>query len=61
MGQPQRVAGGEGSEESVMEPTWHPDGSLYFVSDHAEGWWNIFKVRAWCGCFCLVVRLSSSH
>ena len=38
------VAGGAGSEESVLEPTWHPDGSLYFVSDRDQGWWGIFKV-----------------
>ena len=45
-----QVAGGEG--ESVVLPQWGPDGSLYFVSDAPDGWWNLFvrgpedKVRA---------------
>lgn len=36
------VAGGDG--ESVAEPSWSPDGTLYFVSDRT-GWWNLYRVR----------------
>lgn len=32
-----------GLDESVMQPQWGPDGSLYFISDAPSGWWNIFK------------------
>ncbi|MGQ0576802.1 MAG: S9 family peptidase [Pseudonocardia sp.] len=34
------VAGGAG--ESVSEPTWRPDGSLWFLSDRS-GWWNLYR------------------
>lgn len=34
----QCVAGGNG--ESVTQPEWGPDGTLYFVSDKS-GWWNL--------------------
>lgn len=34
----QHVAGGNG--ESVTQPEWGPDGTLYFVSDR-NGWWNL--------------------
>jgi dipeptidyl aminopeptidase/acylaminoacyl peptidase len=34
------VAGGP--DESVVEPTWGPDGALYFVSDRS-GWWNLYR------------------
>jgi dipeptidyl aminopeptidase/acylaminoacyl peptidase len=34
------VAGGP--EESVLEPTWSPDGILHFVSDR-NGWWNLHQ------------------
>lgn len=37
-----RVAGG--SEESIFQPQWSPDGLLYFVSDRT-GWWNIYRQR----------------
>src|SRR5262249_34834390 len=37
-----RVAGGE--DESVFQPGWSPDGTLYFVSDRS-GWWNLYRVR----------------
>jgi dipeptidyl aminopeptidase/acylaminoacyl peptidase len=36
----QRVAGG--LEESVFQPEWSPEGSLYFVSDRT-GWWNLYR------------------
>jgi len=38
----QRVAGG--SDESVVQPEWSPDGVLYFVSDRS-GWWNLHRWR----------------
>jgi dipeptidyl aminopeptidase/acylaminoacyl peptidase len=38
----QTVAGGPG--ESVLEPQWDTDGSLYFLSDRS-GWWNLYR---WC-------------
>jgi dipeptidyl aminopeptidase/acylaminoacyl peptidase len=37
-----RVAGG--SEESVFQPQWSPEGVLYFVSDRDTGWWNLYRV-----------------
>lgn len=35
----QQVAGGKG--ESVLQPEWGPDNTLYFVSDANNGWWNL--------------------
>ena len=40
LGQAERVAGG--MEESIFQPTWSPDGILYFVSDRS-GWWNLYR------------------
>jgi len=37
-----RVAGG--INESIFQPEWSPDGTLYFVSDRT-GWWNIYRWR----------------
>ena len=34
------VAGGPG--ESVLEPSWTADGSLWFLSDRT-GWWNLYR------------------
>ena len=34
------VAGDAG--ESIGEPQWSPDGTLYFVSDRT-GWWNLYR------------------
>jgi dipeptidyl aminopeptidase/acylaminoacyl peptidase len=34
------VAGGPG--ESVMEPSWTAEGSLWFLSDRT-GWWNLYR------------------
>ncbi|MCK4940941.1 S9 family peptidase [candidate division WOR-3 bacterium] len=28
--------------ESIFQPEWSPDGSLYFVSDK-NGWWNLYR------------------
>lgn len=41
LGQASRVAGGP--RESIFQPQWSPDGSLYFVSDRT-GWWNIYRI-----------------
>ncbi|MBC8376478.1 MAG: S9 family peptidase [FCB group bacterium] len=35
----QDIAGGK--HESIFQPLWDPDGSIYFVSDR-NGWWNIY-------------------
>lgn len=35
-----RIAGGEG--ESIFQPQWSPDGTLYFVSDRSN-WWNLHR------------------
>ncbi|HEU5424717.1 MAG TPA: S9 family peptidase, partial [Nitrolancea sp.] len=37
-----QVAGGSG--ESIFQPEWAPDGTLYFVSDRT-GWWNLYRER----------------
>jgi dipeptidyl aminopeptidase/acylaminoacyl peptidase len=34
-----QVAGHE--DESIVQPTWAPDGRLYFASDRT-GWWNLY-------------------
>lgn len=31
--------------ESIFQPEWSPDGTLYFVSDQS-GWWNLYRWRA---------------
>lgn len=36
------IAGG--TEESVVEPRWSPDGTLYFSSDRS-GYWNFYGVK----------------
>jgi dipeptidyl aminopeptidase/acylaminoacyl peptidase len=36
----ERVAGG--SDESIFQPEWSPEGMLYFVSDRS-GWWNLHR------------------
>ena len=41
LGGPALVAGGPG--ESVFQPEWSPDGTLYFVSDRT-GWYNIYRL-----------------
>jgi len=42
LGHIQKVAGG--SDESIFQPEWSPDSTLYFVSDRT-GWWNIYCWR----------------
>lgn len=34
------IAGGEA--ESIFQPQWSPDGTLYFISDRT-GWWNLYR------------------
>ncbi|MBD2484462.1 S9 family peptidase [Planktothrix sp. FACHB-1365] len=34
------IAGG--TEESIFQPQWSPDGVLYFVSDRSN-WWNLYR------------------
>jgi dipeptidyl aminopeptidase/acylaminoacyl peptidase len=38
-----RVAGS--ATESIFQPEWGPDGSIYFISDHT-GWWNLYAEKA---------------
>jgi len=33
-----------GSRESVLEPRWDSDGTLYFVSDRSN-WWNLYRYK----------------
>lgn len=42
MGNRKRIAGG--TEESIFQPAWSPDGVLYFVSDRTD-WWNLYRFR----------------
>ena len=42
LSEPRKIAGEEG--ESVFQPEWSPDGTLYFVSDRT-GWWNLYRRR----------------
>ncbi len=39
------VAGGPGAAESVMAPTFAPDGTLHLLSDRT-GWWNLYRLDA---------------
>ena len=32
-----------GSDESIAQPEWSPDGVLHFVSDRS-GWWNLYRL-----------------
>ncbi|MGE5217269.1 MAG: prolyl oligopeptidase family serine peptidase [Chloroflexota bacterium] len=36
----EKIAGG--SDESIFQPEWSPDGILHFVSD-LTGWWNLYR------------------
>ncbi len=38
------VTGGRG--ESIFQPTWSPDGTLHFVSEQGNGWWNLYRWRS---------------
>lgn len=39
---PARIVAG-GPAESIFQPEWSPDGTLYFVSDRS-GWWNLYRL-----------------
>ncbi len=41
LGHPRKIAGG--TDESIFQPSWSPDGTLYFVSDRTN-WWNLYSV-----------------
>jgi dipeptidyl aminopeptidase/acylaminoacyl peptidase len=41
-GRPDAGPGGTGAGESVTEPRWATDGSLWFVSDRSD-WWNLYR------------------
>jgi dipeptidyl aminopeptidase/acylaminoacyl peptidase len=48
LGRKRLVAGGDA--ESIFQPEWSPDGTLYFVSDRGQvsldgRWWNLFRLR----------------
>jgi dipeptidyl aminopeptidase/acylaminoacyl peptidase len=40
LGSPILIAGC--ANESIFQPEWSPDGTLYFVSDRS-GWWNLYQ------------------
>lgn len=42
LSQVRAIAGGP--RESVVEPRWDTDGTLYFISDRS-GWWNLYRFR----------------
>jgi dipeptidyl aminopeptidase/acylaminoacyl peptidase len=42
VGHMEKVAGG--LNESIFQPQWSPDGTLYFISDKT-GWWNLYRWR----------------
>ena len=44
-----RVVAG-GADESIVQPEWAPDGSLYFCSDRND-WWNLYRVSLEDGTF----------
>jgi dipeptidyl aminopeptidase/acylaminoacyl peptidase len=42
MTETRRIAGG--SDESICQPSWSPNGALHFVSDRT-GWWNLYRSK----------------
>lgn len=40
IGRSEKIAGGV--SESIFQPEWSPDGTLYFVSDRTD-WWNLYR------------------
>jgi dipeptidyl aminopeptidase/acylaminoacyl peptidase len=44
-GRANEAGAGGGNGESVFQPRWAPDGSLWFVSDRT-GWWNLYRLTA---------------
>ncbi|MDJ1185645.1 S9 family peptidase [Roseofilum casamattae] len=43
LGEASLVAGGV--TESIFQPEWSPDGTLYFVSDRSN-WWNLYRYNS---------------
>jgi len=41
-GRPHAGPGGTGDGESVVQPRWAADGTLWFASDRT-GWWNLYR------------------
>jgi dipeptidyl aminopeptidase/acylaminoacyl peptidase len=40
IGNPMHIAGGK--DESICQPLYSPDGTLYFISERT-GWWNLYR------------------
>lgn len=40
---PTKIAGSR--DESIFQPEWSPNGTLYFISDRS-GWWNLYRVKS---------------
>jgi dipeptidyl aminopeptidase/acylaminoacyl peptidase len=38
----ERLVAGRLDGESIVQPSWSPDGDLHFVSDRT-GWWNLYR------------------
>jgi dipeptidyl aminopeptidase/acylaminoacyl peptidase len=49
-----QIAGG--LTESIFQPAWSPDGTLYFTSDRS-GWWNLY--RQWNGAIEAVTSMAA--
>jgi acetyl esterase/lipase len=32
-----------GVQESILQPQWAEDGTLFFLSDRSDGWWNLHR------------------
>lgn len=41
LGKREFIAGGK--SESIFQPEWSPDGTLYFISDRSN-WWNLYRI-----------------
>ncbi|MFQ5603134.1 MAG: S9 family peptidase [bacterium] len=41
--QVRKIAGGQ--NESIFQPQWSPEGTLYFISDRSN-WWNLYRFQA---------------
>ncbi|MGI9451215.1 MAG: S9 family peptidase, partial [Geminicoccaceae bacterium] len=43
LGEIRKIAGGV--DEAIVQPSFSPDGTLYFISDRS-GWWNVYRHAA---------------
>jgi dipeptidyl aminopeptidase/acylaminoacyl peptidase len=41
LAEPRRI--NTGVAESILQPEWAEDGTLYFISDRSNGWWNLHR------------------